>query len=86
MVQKKATCPHCQKENVFTEPSVEEKIMKNLPANILKAIGSTVFGALTGPIGGLLLGGVLYANNVIRFIDGVSVTCGNCSKDFKIPS
>lgn len=84
MSQKKCKCPHCGEENVYTEPSWDEQLAEKLPVNVAKAVGVTVFTVLTGGLGGLIAGGILYADNVVRYIDGVSMTCGGCGREFKV--
>jgi hypothetical protein len=84
MSQKKCTCPHCSKENVYTEPSWDEALAEKLPVNLAKAFGITILTVLTGGLAGLIAGGVLYGSNVIRYLDGVSMTCGGCGRDFKV--
>lgn len=81
--QKKCKCPHCGKENVFTEPSWDEAIAEKLPVNVAKAAGVTILTVLTGGFG-LLVGGLLYADNVKRYLDGVSMSCGDCGRQIKV--
>ncbi len=83
MSQKKCTCP-CGTENIYTEPSWDEEIAEKLPVNVAKAIGITFISVITGGIGGLIAGGVLYADNVIRYANGVTITCANCGRDIKV--
>jgi hypothetical protein len=83
MSKKKCKCPHCERENVYIEPSWDEAFAEKLPENIAKTIGVTVLTILTGGLG-LIVGGLLYAENVARYLDGVSMTCGGCGRQFKV--
>jgi hypothetical protein len=84
MPEKKCKCPHCGKDNVYTEPSWDKAFAENLPGSIAKAIGVTVVTILTGGLGGLLAGGIVYADSVVRYLDGVSMACGSCGRQFKV--
>ena len=79
-------CPHCGKTTVVNEESWDERLMENLPSNLLKASLVTLAGALTGGVGGVVLGGVFYGGSIVKFFNGKTVTCRNpqCGEEFSI--
>jgi hypothetical protein len=73
------TCPHCGKENHYTEPSLGEA----LKVPIASSVGSAAVYARSREAG-LIVGGILLAINVIRYLDGVSMTCAYCRRQFHV--
>lgn len=83
-MDKEYKCPHCGKINVIHEDNSEEAYSSKLSENIGKALLVGTATLLTGGLGGVLLGSYFYGKSVVKYFDGTKITCGNCSKDFKV--
>jgi hypothetical protein len=88
MTQIQTACSHCGRVNELSaEPPWEDKFAENLPKGLFKGAAVTLATLITlpaGGIGGLLLGGVLYGDAVVKFLVGKKVTCKYCGREFII--
>jgi ribosomal protein S27AE len=83
MPQKQAPCPNCGQENVYNDPNPIEALAEKMPAALAATVGVKAIGAKS-PRLGLIASGLVLAYSVVRYLDGISVTCGRCGRAYKV--
>ncbi|HTJ54352.1 MAG TPA: hypothetical protein VL380_02940 [Nitrosospira sp.] len=64
--------------------SRDKEFGEKLSGNLFKASLVTMAAALTGGLGGIVLGTYFYGENVLKYVNGKKITCVKCHKDFYI--
>lgn len=86
-MEKSFVCPHCSQRNaVADEKTWEYKLEEMLPESLVKVFfttGMDVAGRkLFNDQGatGLIAGGAVLVDSIVKFYNGTEVVCGNCGR------